>query len=1140
MLYLYQSNRLETLAQMMMHVQQTSPLSSPMLPEQVVIQSQGMRRYIEQFLARHQGIVANMQFSLPAGLAWQLMREHLPNLASMNPFASEVLRWRLLALFRSEHFAQSDDFQAARAYLMSYLNNGDFAQYQLAGELADIFDQYLVYRPDWIAAWQENRPIDELADNEHAVWQKELWQYLDDGSHDTAHRAQLWQDLLTKLASEKNKRAERYCVFGMATLAPMYLTLLNQLAMHSDVHIFALNPCEMYWGDVLEPASILAQQDELALADVSPLMQQGHPLLASLGKQGRDFFNQLTEYNVIDSDAQHIFAPQAHSGSLLHQLQYDIQTLQLPEREDAPNVVAQHLAYLQQEVFHRNTSTQSPFQAALNENNSNDPISQILTQLACDNSIQIHSCHSPLRELQVLKDRLLTILAERDDIQLHDIAVLTSNIEPYAPFIEAVFGKHCADKRPLFYSIADVKRSQSLPLFQALTQLLDVLNSRFEVDKVLSLLDNDGLLRGAGLTREERPLIEDTIHQLNIRWGANQAQRQQFNNGEPDNWFTWQSGLNRIIAGWLLPENEQIIWQGISPYFMNTSFTETMSKLVLWINRLCAWQQTWQQAANVSEWCARTRQLLDDFYAQENNDLTAWQQLDQALHTWQEETELAAFALPLPSNVATQHINRFLQSQSDAGFLRGGITFCSMVPMRSLPFKVLCLLGLNDGDFPRSTPVSSFDLISKKPRRGDRSRRDDDRYLFLEAIMSAREILYLSYIGKDNRTNSERAPSVLLNELIDCLADKFGLPRKTIQENWIIAHPLQAFSRRYFSGSPRLFSTRQDYAEALNHETSTRQAFIAPATLTNDDINNTTTTEQSDFIHFWRNPLKHFLNQRYAWRAPYLQDEQDAAEPFLAENRLLSDAFLRAARQHHSFADTAKKLALQNHLPTGVLQHLVTEEFIAKSKSLNTTLMHATFLPITRNTLNLNSSSLNIVLDKISEHGQILFADQFLRDGNTSNKLEAGDKIHLLLLHLIYCASEISGCLKETHFIQLDNILTLPEIPANTAQKVLAKWLKYYHLGQQQILPFLPRLQWELVGKLKNEDDWQADSIRNKARNLYIASANSGKAFADYDEVKLIWGRNENDVALYEEALFIPLIQELFAEISDCISSMGQ
>ena len=371
MFYLYQSNRLESLAALFAGIQRVRPLESALAAEQIVVQSQGMRRYLSVYLARELGVAANLQFSLPAGLTWQLMQKLIPDIPALSPFSPEVMRWRLLDLFRSERFQTASEFENVRSVLQSYLGSGESADYQLAGQLADIFDQYLVYRPQWIDAWQEGKLLG-LGDDE--VWQAQLWRYLDDGNQSAPHRVALWEKLLSSL--DKAHLPERFFVFGISTMAPMYLQLLQKISEHCDVFVFALNPSGQYWGNVIEAAQLLKGGDD---ADLS---QTGHPLLASLGKQGRDFFDFLTE---IGLEEQPVFE-EVSDDTLLHCLQNDIQNLRMPSEHSRADLLG-------------------------------------------DGSVRIVSAHSPLRELQILKDKLLRILHEHPDWQPHDIAVLTPNIE---------------------------------------------------------------------------------------------------------------------------------------------------------------------------------------------------------------------------------------------------------------------------------------------------------------------------------------------------------------------------------------------------------------------------------------------------------------------------------------------------------------------------------------------------------------------------------------------------------------------------------------------------------------------------------------------------------------------------------------
>ncbi len=1043
MLYLYQSNRLEDLAALFNQVHRLQPPVDPLAEEEIVVQSQGMRRYLNAYLARETGVAANLHFSLPAGLAWRLMRGLIPGVPALSPFSPEVMRWRLLELFQSRLFQTAAEYQSARDALQSYLGSGGSAAYQLAGQLADIFDQYLVYRPQWIDAWQQGKTLG-LGSGEN--WQAALWRYLDDGSTQTPHRVALWRQLLGAL--DKSKLPERYCVFGIATMAPMYLQLLQALAEHCDVHIFALNPSSAYWGNVIEAAQVLQQEGDIDLS------QAGHPLLASLGKQGRDFFDALAEVPkheipVFDDEPFQTAPP-----TLLRCLQHDIQTLTMP--------------------------SESCYTADGVEN---------------DRSIQIVSAHSPLRELQILKNRLLAVLAEHPEWQPHNIAVLTPNIEPYSPFIEAVFGQEQAGAQALPYSVSDVKISRRQPLFQALSQTLALLESRFEVDLLLPLLENDLVLQRFELTRDDLPLLHDTIAALNVHWGLDNGMR-----GGSDNLFTWQQGLERLALGWLLPENGNPLWHNISAWHGNPGQTAVLGRFTALVRTLSAAAREWQRPATVAEWAERVRNLLAALTAPGSGDQYAWQQLSQSLARWQEEAALAGFESPLPQHTVIRHIGRFLDSESQAGFLRGGITFCSMVPMRSLPFKVICLLGLNDGDFPRNTKAAAFDLIARHPQKGDRARRDDDRYLFLEAIMSAREILYLSYVGRDIRNNQELAPSALLNELAGTLAAMTGRSTRSWHENHIEHHPLQPFSRSYFTGQPRsdgLQSTRRDYAAALNAPAA------APAPFFSEPLDEAGNTAQAvshhEFVRFWKNPVKSWLQHTLNWREPYRDTAWDAAEPFEPQQAAaIAAEYTAARRSNENFQQTEARLQAESLLPAGELGILWQRKFQAAAKSLDGTLVASPKLPALPYALELDGTTLSGSLNHLYQHGQIYFLNE---------APNAPERIAILLEHLIFCAVKPSETPnRQTHLLLPAQPETLPEIPQPEALELLRQWLDYYRLGQTRPLPFFARTSLKAAAELAQNKS--VEDAAKAAKDAYYGNKNS-KGQRDYTEVGLVFGNDE-------------------------------
>ena len=1033
MLRLYQSNRLEDLAAMLQKVQQTKPLSEPLLPEEIIVQSQGMRRFIGNYLAEHGGIAANIRFSLPAGFNWRLTRALLPDIPELSPFDTEVMRWRLLGLFVSDGLSRPETAQA-QAALSGYLCGGGAAAYQLAGELADIFDQYLVYRPDWIDAWQRGKLLGLGGDE---AWQAELWRFLNDGQT-APHRVEMWHRLEQALQSPPDGLLpERICVFGIAALAPMYLQLLHALAQHTEVHIFALNPASEYWGNIIEPAQILA-----AGGDADPAAA-GHPLLASLGKQGRDFFNALAESEAHTDLSAYPEAPL--SDSLLHRLQYGLQTLTLPDK----------------------TAT-------------------------LDDSIRIVCAHSPLRELQILKDRLLELLAHDPTLQPRDIAVLTPNIEPYAPYIEAVFGQESG--RPLPYSVADVKLSRRRPLLHAAEQTLAIFESRFEADKILGLLDTEPVLQRFGLTREDLPLLHDTIEHLNIRWGWDETMR-----GGADPLFTWQQGLDRIILGWMLPDNGEL-WQNHAPWHTDPAVIPLLARLAAFLRRLARWRQTWQTPATVAVWTQRITDMLQDLFVQDNQARQDMQQLAQALARWRQETELARFGGELDCSVINRHLARYLGSRSEAGFLRGGITLCSMVPMRSLPFQTLCLLGLNDGQFPRNTRAAAFDLIARHPRRGDRARRDDDRYLFLEALLSARQHLHLSYVGRSIHNNEALAPSALLNELADCLADMTGQTASAITEQHTQQHPLQAYSPRYFDNSG-LTSSRADYAAALNRPSENPAPFYT-APLTGDTPPQS--VAHNDFLDFWKNPVRHWLRRNLDWRAPYHTQATPTNEPFApTDERETAAAYTQARLLHQNFTDTAARLTARSLLPAGQIGALWRGQYETAAKNLDQTLLDSPPLPDTHYQYHSDGLTLHGSLTRLHRHGQIHLLD---------HRPNAPERTALLLQHLIYNAvrPEEAADLR-SHWIQPDHTDTLPPIPQQHAQTLLDAWIAWWRTGQTQPLPYFPKTTLAaaeaLLKNSKKSDTERRRAAHKAAYTAYFANK-AGTPQADYPEVAQVFGRN--------------------------------
>lgn len=1072
MLYVYQSNQLADLAALFARVYTLAVPESPWTATEIIVQSQGMRRYLNHYLAQQQGIAANLHFSLPAGFTWQLTKQILPDTPSLNPFQTEVVRWRLLKLFQSNDF-QHPDLTHTRQALQTYLDSNDQAAYHLAGKLADIFDQYLIYRNDWLENWQQQQLLN-LGQDE--IWQAELWRWL---NHQTQanHRIQQMQQLFKQLSSAH--LPQHLFVFGIATLAPLYLQLLQVIGRHTDVHIFTVNPSAEYWGNIL-PAKALLNLPEMDLSAV------GHPLLASLGKQGRDFFDALNELENV------VYMPSVYrecgsvAESVLHRLQNDIQLLQYPHHNNS--------AYLTQPM---------------------------------DNSIQIVSAHSHLRELQILKDQLLQDLTEHPDWQPHDIAVLMPHIEPYLPFIDAVFGQSQGYSQTIPYSIADIKISLQVPLLQLFEKLLDLMQSRFDIETILPLLNEPPLKTRFNFSDADIELIALVWQRLGIHWGTDNQMRQQF--GGYANHFTWQQARQRTVLGWLLPEqNTPQLWQKQLPWFSDIGFTDTIGRAQQFIDTLIKHYQQWQTSACIDEWLQRCRNLLYELADESSLADTAMQQLETALSNWQAEAALAYFDTQLSPTIAIEHMQRQLSATRQAGFLRGGIIFCSMVPMRSLPFQCVCLLGLNDGQFPRTTPTAAFDLIARQPRRGDRARRDDDRYLFLESLLSAQKKLYLSYIGHDMHKNDELAPSALLYELTDVLAAMTGHDPLSFNQQYIMQHPLQPFSHRYFNGE--LCSSRQDYAAALNNKITTIIPFFNQPISTDDNI--TVQLDIEDFIHFWRNPVRSWLRQQLQWQNPYLADPSTASEPFIIENSaVIYEAYIQARQQNRDFNDIEHILKARSLLPEGILGTLANETLANQTKSIDSELLFSPAVADVHFYFNYEQLQLNGQLSQLFQHGQII---------KRMHTPHAPDEIELYLRHLLFCAADIQGIEHNSYELYPPQTRCLSAISATEAKNQLILWLKYYQLGQSRPLPFFARTSLKVAAswyknRKKNPTQDYGSEEQKTAFKTYQDSHNNTRPQAEYPEVLQVFGRDA-DLPI-NQPLFWHLIEQLLLPLQSCFES---
>lgn len=763
MFHLVHSNRAERLLERLLCACGRGS-GDPFAPETIVVQNQGMARWLSQQIALRSGIAANLQFPLPATFVWRIFEAWFGKQPAAGAFEREALRWRCMATLPG--LLDDPAFAEVAGYLRG--ERGRRELYNLCGRLADVFDQYLVYRPDWIFAWEEG-----VEDH----WQARLWRAISAGQAGE-HRARLLMDLRQAAASGAEPLGElpqRIHLFGLTSLAPTYLEVLTSIADRCEVHVYLLNPSREYWADIADERSQArrrARWRRQGEDDISNLLDLGNPLLASLGHAGQEFLDQLLELNPLDEDA---FEP-AGRGDLLAHLQDDI--LELHDARVAADAAKIELD-------------------------------------AVDDSLVVHSCHSALREIQVLHDRLLDWFDRHPDLAPRDVIVMAPDIDQYAPYIDAVFG--AADNH-IPWSIADRRIGADQPLLDALNELLRLPLERVTASWMLSLLEIPPVAARFALDQTGLDRLRTWVAESGIRWGLDAADRSAA--GLPlENAHSWDFGLARLFLGYAMPTDTDL-FGGVAPYAdVEGGEAVFLGALQDFLQRVELWRGRLKKPCGPAEWQTRINRLLEDFLLPDGDEEDAAQQVRLVMDGLRTQAEAAGFGAELELDTIRSHLQLQLQETTGARrFLTGRVTFCNMVPMRGIPFRVVCLLGMNDGQFPRVQHPLGFDLIARQPRRGDRSRRRDDRYLFLEALLSARQTLYISYQGRNIRDNSPRQPSVVVEELLDYAGRAYRMAGvEFLARHLCTDHPLQPFSPRYFDGrSGRLFSYASEWLSAAN------------------------------------------------------------------------------------------------------------------------------------------------------------------------------------------------------------------------------------------------------------------------------------------------------------------------------------
>ncbi|MBL8029495.1 MAG: exodeoxyribonuclease V subunit gamma [Fibrobacteres bacterium] len=753
-LILHTSNTLESLADDLSRLI-AIPSAAPFETETIIVQSSGMEKWLRFQIADRLGVAANLAFPFPNSFLSSSFKKVLTETPFEKHFARDPLTWKIFKLLTEKR-----ELLGESGFSSSLEDDIDrIKQYTLSDILADLFDQYAIYRPQWIDAWQSGK---SAVDGDS--WQAAIYRELSAVCCGETRLAAL-KNFETKLRTEKNEfdLPKRISVFGISSLPPFHIRGLELLSMAVEVHMFILNPCREHWFNIMpdttqEKIRLLSHDDAVMLH-----LDESNSLLGNFGTQGREFISAI--HQLASETSDNFIEPDRNA--LLPAIQDDILKLSNASKDNNPYKVSRD-----------------------------------------DTSLRIHVCHSTFREVQILYDALLDRFNKDATLLPREIIVMAPDIEKYASAVNAVFGNPQNDSLRIPFSIADSSDAAGSSYADAFSKLLHLQEKRLTANEIIDLLTNRSIASHFAITDTDIQTIKKWFTELNTSWGLDADHKAELSLPTED-FHTLAAASERLLLGYLLPHNREDEAFDRFPFNrIEGEQAELAGRLTSLFSTIKTARKTLSENYSAEEWTVKLEELMNNWATAEEEDTNAI--INSALDTLKKSSISAEFTEKLPLQIIRKHLtDRISRTASSKGFLSSGVTFCSMLPMRCIPFKGIALLGM-DSSYPRESFPVSFDLMRTAGSRktGDRSRDLDDRYIFLETLISARKWLHISYVGKNIENNSVLSPSPLINDLSDFILSNTQQDKKEAEKILFIHHPLHFYSSEYFTNPdlPKTYS----------------------------------------------------------------------------------------------------------------------------------------------------------------------------------------------------------------------------------------------------------------------------------------------------------------------------------------------
>jgi exodeoxyribonuclease V gamma subunit len=1040
-LYTYPSNKLEYLVEVFAKLLEYNQDRKEIFDQNnVLVGSRGMQHWLSMELASKSSITMNFNFDMVNSFIVNTCSKIAGCEDTKKAYSKEILAWRIYDIISSQEFIADSVNASLNNYWMTADVKSPLKCYQLSNKISEIFSKYIKFRPDWLEKWQagenttssfrqapttesindyqcdifndEQTSLDNGFNNtDNEKWQMKLWQRLVAEQPNTPMSVQA--RALEKLSTYSSNLPKDIYIFGINAISPHNLNFIFELSTTINVHILYIDPCSQYWYDICkDKVSVWLGNEDFEL----------QPLLANLGQQGKEFFNQI-----LVNDTK-------HEVTVYDDFKSSLDTTDTSLND---NITDSMLTSVQQNLLELNTTKHH----------------------TKDESISIHSCHSPMREVQILHDRLLDLFATDKELKPKDILVMCPNIEDYAPYISSIFTKGY-DEGKIPCSIADRTLKDSEPLIASFIDLLQLPDSSFEVTKILDFLSVPAIQRKFDIDNSNLETIEYWLRKACIHRDL----------GTTNKTYSWQWGLNRLLLGFCISDEQEIIHNNsllTVPSIQGKEITE-LGALYELLELLNNFAQELQGARTLEKWQEFFMMNIELLFEVSDDDSKAERYIENAIAKLVENCKQAGVAAESKLDLAVVRYyltKSFSEPEINNHFLTGKVTFCSMTPMRSIPFKVVAMLGLNNGQFPRQETPISFDIMAQNPRKaGDTTSKDNDRYLFLESIISARKHLYLSYIGNSVKNNAEQQASLVLKELISYLQKNYDF-----NEQDIYHYPLHPFSANCYK-----VGDYQSYDENWLKLMQKQKVEFNDLQQLDTKVELDKNISVADLVKIFEDPLKAFCNSSLRL---YFAKDDDAisdSEPFdinhLVKHQFKGDTLSVLLNDELNHDNKIERIKLKNELSGQMPQSPLTPATIDEESQKIEKLVEDYSLQ------NLTKEHINAMVgeSRVSAIASIDNADNVHLYG--LSKPKAKDKLALYLTSLVKAVND-GKSVEQAQMSFLDDDSAKPKtlslIKTITVEQAQSELQNYLNIAEQILnKPTLCHLKLaEAVFEAKDEAD---------------------------------------------------------------------